>query len=246
MNKSLIIFSREWTVTAALAALLLPSCSNAVTAVYSLTELEDTLREQPGTPVVLGLRPHEHVADLYRLRPLLAGRAIMFVGRCFFWTDYSLPEWLRLGPCRFCTWDAMQGPISRWTELKRFFRLPAACQEGHPDPETAWSQELPQTDEEKILDVVNHWLYLRLSEAGLTRSEIRVLVLLSEGRNRSMPPRLLSVHKKNGLSKLGMSLRLMNLFRGLKVRAELQSELADTFTKNRIGEGAFSQAWTVE
>ncbi|EBP5552437.1 hypothetical protein XQ81_25270, partial [Salmonella enterica] len=96
MSESLIIFSREWLVTASLTAYLVPVYFRPVTSVYDMTELTRYLRTQPRSPVVLGLRPHEHVTDLYRLQPLLAGRAVLFVSRSFYWTDYSLPEWLGL------------------------------------------------------------------------------------------------------------------------------------------------------
>ncbi|EAX1587309.1 hypothetical protein AB546_27310, partial [Salmonella enterica] len=43
--------------------------------------------------------------------------------RCFYWTDYNLPEWLALERYGFCTWDAMQDPFSRRMELRRFSRL---------------------------------------------------------------------------------------------------------------------------
>lgn len=75
MSESLIIFSREWLVTTSLTAYLVPVYFRPVTSVYDMTELTRYLRTQPRSPVVLGLRPHEHVTDLYRLQPLLAGRA---------------------------------------------------------------------------------------------------------------------------------------------------------------------------
>ncbi|ECR3852143.1 hypothetical protein F3V71_06085 [Salmonella enterica] len=109
MSESLIIFCREWAVTVALTGYL--------------AQLTRMLQAYPRMPVLLGLRPHEHVVDLYRLRPLLAGRAVLFVGRCFYWTDYNLPEWLALERYGFCTWDAMQDPFSRRMELRRFSRL---------------------------------------------------------------------------------------------------------------------------
>lgn len=67
MNETLIIFSREWAVTAALAAYLAPAYSRPAAVVHGLAQLVRVLEEQPFAPVVLGLRPHEHVSGLYRL-----------------------------------------------------------------------------------------------------------------------------------------------------------------------------------
>lgn len=125
MNETLIIFSREWAVTAALAAYLAPAYSRPAAVVHGLAQLVRVLEEQPFAPVVLGLRPHEHVSGLYRLQPLLSDRAVLFVGRCFYWTDYNLPEWLGMERYGFCTWDAMQHPFSRRMELRRFRQFAA-------------------------------------------------------------------------------------------------------------------------
>ncbi|HIF3662353.1 TPA: hypothetical protein ACX0A7_005059 [Salmonella enterica] len=107
----------------ALTGYLAPAYQHPVMPVHGLAQLTRMLQAYPRMPVLLGLRPHEHVVDLYRLRPLLAGRAVLFVGRCFYWTDYNLPEWLALERYGFCTWDAMQDPFSRRMELRRFSRL---------------------------------------------------------------------------------------------------------------------------
>lgn len=129
MNESLIIFSREWAVTAALTAYLSPVYSRSVRAVYGLAKLTSLLQTHPRTPLVLGLRPHEHVAELYRLQPLLAGRAVLFVGRRFYWTDYNLPEWLGLEQYGFCSWDTMGDPFSRRMEIRRFRQFATDMQE---------------------------------------------------------------------------------------------------------------------
>ncbi|EJF3243349.1 hypothetical protein SIM26_004411, partial [Salmonella enterica] len=65
----------------------------------------------------------QKITALYRHHGLLVARAVLFVGRCFYWTDYNLPEWLALERYGFCTWDAMQDPFSRRMELRRFSRL---------------------------------------------------------------------------------------------------------------------------
>lgn len=228
MNKSLIIFSREWAVTKALDAMLASAYSCSATAVYGLAQLTCLLRELPHTPVVLGLRPHEHVADLYQLQPLLAGRAVLFVGRCFYWTDYNLPEWLRLEQYAFCSWDSMQNPFSLRMELRHLRQLAADMQE-----DDGWTEIVKKPvpvvsamTEKQIIEKANRWLYRELSATGLTGYEILVLSLMTEGQKGNLPPRTRSLHKNNGLCKLGMSKNLMNLYRGVKVRPELQAGLA--------------------
>lgn len=93
MNESPIIFCREWAVTVALTAYLAPAYSRPVTAVYGMLQLVSLLEEHPHTPVVLGLRPHEHVADLYRLQPLLAGRYCLSDAAFTGWTTAWRNGW---------------------------------------------------------------------------------------------------------------------------------------------------------
>lgn len=227
MNESLIIFSREWAVTTALAGLLGPSYSRPPTVVYGLAPLRCLLREQPHTPVMLGLRPHEHVADLYGLQPLLIGRAVLFVGRSFYWTDYNLPEWLGLGQYGFCTWDTMQDPFSRRLEWRRFRQLAADTQEYDSLTEISCGSApgVSVMTGAQILERANRWLYRELSGCGLTGYEIRVLSLMTEGQKGNLPSRIRSLHKNNGLYKLGMTKHVLNLYRGVKVRSALQAGL---------------------
>lgn len=131
MSESLIIFCREWAVTVALTGYLTPVYPRPVMPVHGLAQLTRILQAYPRRPVLLGLRPHEHVVDLYR----------------------------------------------------------------------------------------------ELSATGLTGYEVRVLSLMTEGRNGNLPSRTRSLHKNNGLYKLGMTKHLTDLYRGVKVRAALQSGL---------------------
>ncbi|HAF4434890.1 TPA: hypothetical protein G8M04_004901 [Salmonella enterica] len=224
MSESLIIFCREWAVTVALTGYLAPAYQHPVMPVHGLAQLTRMLQAYPRMPVLLGLRPHEHVVDLYRLRPLLAGRAVLFVGRCFYWTDYNLPEWLALERYGFCTWDAMQDPFSRRMELRRFSRLCVDVKDEGDD--RGGGPAIPHMTETQVLERANRWLYRELSATGLTGYEVRVLSLMTEGRNGNLPSRTRSLHKNNGLYKLGMTKRLTDLFRGVKVRAALQSGLS--------------------
>lgn len=227
MNESLIIFCREWAVTAAITALLAPDCSRPASAVCNLEHLTRVLREQPHSPVVLGLRPHEHVADLYRLRPLLAGRAVLFVARSFYWTDYNLPEWLGLWQYGFCSWDTMQNPFSRRMELRRFRQFSADAQEEENmgDKTRKRAPAAPAMTDMQILKNANQWLYRELSVTGLTGFEIRELSLMTEGQKSNLPSRTCNLLKNKGLYKLGMFPHVMNLFRGVKVRPALQAVL---------------------
>lgn len=239
MNESLIIFSRAWAVTAALAVLLAPAYSRPVTPVYGLTQLARLLREQPRTPVALGLHPHEHVADLYRLQPLLAGRPVLFVGRCFYWTDYKLPEWLGLEQYGFCSWDTMQDPFSRRMALRCFRQQrPAGGNDGNEAFTGAdiFIPSLSAMPEKQILERANRWLYRELSATGLTGYEVRVLSLMAEGRHGNLPSRIRSLHKNNGLYKLGMTKHVLNLHRGVKVRPELQAGLLLQTEENNTAE----------
>lgn len=214
MNETLIIFSREWAVTAALAAYLAPAYSRPAAVVHGLAQLVQVLEEQPFAPVVLGLRPHEHVSGLYRLQPLLSDRAVLFVGRCFYWTDYNLPEWLGMERYGFCTWDAMQHPFSRRMELRRFRQFAADT----PD-NVSWPTPVASAMTEiQILERANRWLYRELSASGLTRYEVGYCRCWPEAVKERLSCQTRSLHKNKGLYKLGMTKRLMDLYRGVKVR----------------------------
>ncbi|EAX3650657.1 hypothetical protein ABB53_023310 (plasmid) [Salmonella enterica subsp. diarizonae] len=206
----------------ALVALVAPEYTRQVSVVYDLAQLTSTLQEQPLTPVVLGLRPHEHVAELYRLQPVLAGRPVLFVGRCFYWTDYSLPEWLGLKMYMFCSWSTMQDPFSWKVKLRLFRQLSGDKEREHMAVQTPAASVLTEA---QMLERANQWLSRELSAAGLSENEIRVLSLMSEGRKGGLPSRLRSLHKNSGLYKLGMTGRVMNLYRGVKVRPTLQAGL---------------------
>ncbi|EAV2673023.1 hypothetical protein EZL14_22385 [Salmonella enterica] len=227
MSESLVIFSREWAVTSALTAYLAPLFFRPVTAVYNFAQLNHLLREKPRTPVVLGLSPHEHVTDLYRLQPLLAGRAVLFVSRSFYWTDYSLPEWLGLEQYGFCSWDTLHNPFSRRREMRRFRQSAADMQgDGRATESVRWQAPAASViTGMQILEKANRWLYRELSAAGLNGFEVRVLSLVSEGLKGSLSSRTRSLYKNNGLLKLGMTKHVLNLYRGVKVRPELQAGL---------------------
>lgn len=218
MSDSVIIFSREWLITMALKALLEPACVLSARPVYDLGQLVMTLKEHPRTPLVLGLRPHEHVVDLYRLRPLLAGRAVLFVGRCFYWTDHQLPEWLGLSQYGLCSWDEMQERSIRQRVLWRFRQHSVSEEKREEAPE-------PGMTEMQILAQANQWLFRKQVMTGLSGSEIRVLSLATMGQKVNLPTGLRSQHKNNGLYKLGMTKHVMHLYRGVKVRPELQAGL---------------------
>ncbi|EDW6066420.1 hypothetical protein YT14_004648 [Salmonella enterica subsp. enterica serovar Oslo] len=227
MNEPVLLFCRQWTITVALAAILAPVYTVQVIPVYSEEQFIRKLREYRNTPVILGISPHEHVAELYWLQPFLAGRTVMFIARSFYWTDYNLPEWLRLERYGFCSWDSMQNPFSRRMELRHLRQLAADMQEVDGSTEKV-QKPVPAVSamtEKQILEKANRWLYRELSVTGLTGYEIRVLSLMTEGQKGNLPPRTRSLHKNNGLYKLGMTKHLMNLYRGVKVRPELQTRL---------------------
>lgn len=244
MSDSLILFCREWALTSALSVMLAPVYSGRVTVVYNLAQLVSALQERPHTPVMLGLRPHEHVVELYQLQPLLVDRPVLFVARCFYWTDYNLPEWLRLECYGFCTWDTLRDPFSRRMELRRF------REQGSDHNNTGDRVQVTDISVNTvltgalILERVNRWLYRELSATGLTGYEVRVLALMAEGRKGCLPSRARSLHKNNALLKLGMTKHLTDLYRGIKVRPELQAGLPSlpetgvTENSRRLSRGA--------
>lgn len=221
MSEPLIICCKEWVVTVALASLLK---SSAVQAIYSRKQLVSVLQEYPEAPVILGLSPHEYVVDLYLLRPLLIGREGLFVARYFYWTDYKLSKWLGLERYSFCTWDMLHVPFLRMEELQCFRSL-TTTNDSHDIAEIGpnFLSPMPSSmTEVQILERANQWLSWKLAEAGLNVNEVRVLSLMTEGRRGEFACRARSLHKINGLYKLGMTKHVMSLYRGVKVRQELQ------------------------
>ncbi|EAY4774401.1 hypothetical protein AAE115_001282 [Salmonella enterica] len=218
MNEPVLVYSRQWPVTAALTALLSRIFSVPVIPVYSRKQLVTALRENRNSPLVLGISPHEYVVALYGLYPLLFGRGILFVARRFYWTDYRLPEFFGMTPYRLCTWDEL-GRAS-WREYFHWFRRLSA---GEYQAERGEIGRFMTSD--ALLNTVNQWLYSRMEEWGLGLTGSMVLLLLAESRRGDLNVRELSVYRTGGLRKLGMTKHISCLYRGVQVRSELQMTL---------------------
>ncbi|EIF8919268.1 hypothetical protein V8G22_004581 [Salmonella enterica] len=220
MNEPVLVYSRQWPVTVALATLLTRIFSVRVIPLYSKGELVCHLNNNPRSPLVLGLCPHEHVVDLYCMQSLLSGRAVLFVARRFYWADCCLPGFCGLVLCRCCTWDSLATPSLWRMEMRHFRQLMT-----EEIPVTT-SGNSPELTAEQILTRANQWLYSQMEEAGLSGYERVVLLLLSEHRRGELSSRKLSHYKNSGLGKLGMSRHVSNLYRGVKVRPALQVRLS--------------------
>ncbi|EMD3364786.1 hypothetical protein ACK85N_004660 [Salmonella enterica] len=215
MSEPVLVFCRLWPLTTALAALLAPGYLTGVMTLYTREALSEALRRYPYSPLILGLSPHEHVADLYRLQEWLCGRPVLFVSRKFYWTDYRLPEFFGIAPCRFCTWNSMGDATERQRVFRRFRKLTV-------DGVSARPKKAREQSVVKLLDTVNEWLYDRMAERGMSRTERVMLLLLSENNRGELPSRVLSQYRVGGLRKLGMTKHICCLYRGVKVRMELQ------------------------
>ncbi|EEY3113679.1 hypothetical protein HF234_003736 [Salmonella enterica] len=224
MNEPVLLFCRQWALTAALAALLSPAYAVPVIPVYERALLVSLMELYRNSPLILGVSPHEHVTDLYRLQPLLSGRAVMFVAPRFYWTDHSLGVFLGLSRSRFCSPGRLWEPSTRRAEAEQFRRLSAEAHvEGYDGDVTPC---LPGLTDEQIVTQVNVWLHRRMEEAGISREEIMTLLLLSGLRKGRMPVSVLSRYKIRGLCRLGMERHVINLYRGIIIRPELQVVLS--------------------
>ncbi|EAV0891821.1 hypothetical protein OJ40_23405 [Salmonella enterica subsp. enterica] len=218
MNEPVLVYSRQWPVTAALTALLSRVFSVRVIPLYTKGELICHLNDNPRSSLVLGLSPHEYVVALYGLYPLLSGRGILFVARRFYWTDYRLPEFFGMTPYRFCTWDEL-GRVS-WREYFHWFRRLSAGEN-----QTGRGEVGRFMTSGALLKTVNKWLYSRMEEWGLGLTGSVVLLLLAESRRVDLNVRELSMYRTGGLRKLGMTKHISCLYRGVQVRSELQMAL---------------------
>ncbi|EAA3660356.1 hypothetical protein QDX91_004526 [Salmonella enterica] len=220
MNEPVLIFGREWAVTIALASVLTPILNVSIIPAFDLDDLDHKLVEYRKSPIILGISPHEHVAPLYQLRKQLSGRCVLFVARRFWWADYCLPAFAGIEWCEFCTLDNLV--ISRdetvqnksliyssWGDYANCFAA----------DKVSVISDIPPED---ILYRANLWLQKHMRLAGLSGVESMVLIRLSENAPIRMSPHRLSYYKLKGLSKLGMSKHVVNLYRGVKVRPELQ------------------------
>lgn len=218
MNEPVLVYSRQWPVTAALTALLSRVFSVPVIPVYSLNQLVTALRENRNSPLVLGISPHEYVVALYGLYPLLSGRGILFVARRFYWTDYRLPEFFGMTQYRFCTWDE-PGLASRREYFPWFRQLSAG------ENKTERGEVGRFMTSGALLKTVNQWLYSRMEEWGLGLTGSMVLLQLAESRRGELNARERSIYRTGGLRKLGMTKHISCLYRGVQVRSELQMRL---------------------
>lgn len=216
MSEPVLVYCRQWPMTTALAALLAPEYCVPVIPLYTKADLVLCLQKNRYSPVVLGLSPHEHVAELYRLQPLLSGRSVLFVAYRFYWTDYRLPAFCGMQSYQCCTLDALCAPFTRRREIRRFRRLTKA---------DVPVSVMPVLATEQILSAANGWLYGQMKASGMSMYEYVILQLLSENQRGGFSSRVLSHYKNSGLSKLGMTRHVSNLFRGVKVRPILQARL---------------------
>lgn len=220
MSDSVIIFSRQWPVTAAIAALTERGTPGPVISVFTQQALEAALADHPDNMVILGLNPHEHVRALHDLAPHLKGRRVLFVARMFYWTDRILPRFWGLEECSFCTLDDFHSPGLRRTTLRRtipVIRNGKARREVH--------RVLLPSGPVKSLEQINLWLEQQKREAGLIGRERELLLMLAEGNRPEMEAQRISHFKKRGLEKLQMPLHVSSLYRGIILRPELQVSL---------------------
>lgn len=219
MSEPVLVYCCQWPVTVALTALLAPLYSAPMIPLYTKAELVRHLQENPHSPVVVGFSPHEHVAELYCLQPLLSGRVVLFVAKRFYWTDRHLPAFCGLTSYRCCTWNSLYDRFSRGM-IYRHFRWTAMAGE-----RAIATADTPALTMEQILAGANRWLYGQMKAAGLSRCERVVILLLSENRRGGLSSRRLSHYKTSGLVKLGMTRHAGSLYRGVKVRPVLQHRL---------------------
>ncbi|ECE7752149.1 hypothetical protein EUW85_23150 [Salmonella enterica subsp. enterica serovar Ngili] len=223
MSDSVIVFSRQWPVTAAVAALTERVCPGSVLPVFSQQALEAALAAHPDNMVILGLNPHEHIRALHDLAPPLRGRRLLFVARTLYWTDRILPRFWGLESCSFCTLDDFHSPAWRRTVLRRMIpvsRNVKSRREAH--------RVLPPPGTVKSLEQINLWLEQQKRDAGLIGRERELLLMLAEGSRPEMEAQRISHFKKRGLEKLQMPLHVSSLYRGILLRPELQVCLPQT------------------
>ncbi|ENT5689345.1 TPA: hypothetical protein ACKA0T_004868 [Salmonella enterica subsp. enterica serovar Cotham] len=223
MSETVLIYCRLWPVTTALSCLLSQAYHGDILPLYSQAQLARALRDNPSSPVIMGFSPHEHVAELYHLQLLLSGRAVMFVASHFYWTDRRLPALCGLTPCQFSTLDSLCDPFFLQNKLRNFIRLSIAEKQVKVDVDV--DDSVCNVTGEALIRLVNTWLYRQMLEAGLSRYEIMALLLLSESHRGKLTSRALSYYKNRGLYKLGMTSSIISLYRGIKVRPELQAVL---------------------
>ncbi|EFM2336853.1 TPA: hypothetical protein JLI26_004804 [Escherichia coli] len=233
MSDSVIVFSRQWAVTAAVAALTERVCSGPVLPVFTQQALETVLAAHPDNGVILGLNPHEHVRALHDLAPHLRGRRVLFVARMFYWTDRILPRFWGLEDCSFCTLDDFHSPGLRRTTLRRIIPV---IRNGKARREAL--RVLLPSGPVKSLEQINLWLEQQKRDVGLIGRERELLLMLAEGnRSEEMEAQRISYFKKRGLEKLQMPLHVSSLYRGIMLRPELQVSLPQAEQDTLRGEG---------
>ncbi|HAO0324327.1 TPA: hypothetical protein IGZ64_004212 [Escherichia coli] len=223
MNDSVIVFSCQWPVTAAVAALTEPACSGPVIPVYTQQALETALQKHRKSVVILGLNPHEYVCALHHLHSLLKGRRLLFISRKLYWTDHVLPYFWGLDSCQFCSLDDFYAPYRRRAILKQVMSVNRKRQAGRESDNIILGGA--PVKGRISLAKINIWLERQQRDTGLIGREISVLQTLVDGKRPEMDAQRISHFKKRGLEKLQMSLHVMNLYRGIQLRAELQASL---------------------
>lgn len=219
-SEEVLVYSRAWPVTSALTAILQAGYGGEVKALYTTADLMSALRQGGRGPVVLGLNPHEYVVVLYRLQALLSCRPVVFVSSRFYWTDYRLPAFFGLEEAGFCTEDMLHGTGRSRVTTEWLLRQ---CGRG-PVSVVRVPRLRSGLGKEVVLWWANYWLHHRMAEAGLSDDEREVLSDLSAGESVRFTVKRRSMLKTSGLDKLMTCRHAQGLYRGVKVRPELQVE----------------------
>ncbi|HCM1955422.1 TPA: hypothetical protein N3A08_004566 [Salmonella enterica subsp. salamae serovar 9,46:z4,z24:z39:z42] len=223
MSEEVLVYSGQWPLTSALAAMLSDGDVVRVRCLYTPSSLAGALQGGGRRLVVLGINPHEHVMLLYRLQALLTGHDVVFVARYFYWTDYSLPSCFGLATAGFCTEDTLYGVgPDRVTADWLRQRYPRTGGEAVVIPTL-----LPGLKMSVVLAWVNFWLLRQMAAAGVTAAEREVLCEQSEGVTGRRGVKAGSLLKNRGLGKLMLGRHARSLYRGIKVREALQQPVPE-------------------
>lgn len=244
-HKCIIVYALHWPETYAIEGLYRQiSPDSQVVTCFTPDALVDALSIHKMAPLILGILPHECLFLLARLTPYLHLRRMLFLAQKFNYADRMLPSYFSSGDIIFYEWkDRKNEQIHKQIQIALLDCIAHKPNKGGGDK----NKVIPLTknlNADELISHVNLYLYQTLPRHKVSEQQRRILFMLSWGWSTARIANILgihiktvSAHKLNGLSRLGMGTRSIDVYRGISTKSLLQQYvLLDTSLNTAIKE----------
>lgn len=240
-HKCIIVYALHWPEAYAIAGLYHQISPESHIVTYFTPEaLADALSVHKTASLILGIQPHESVFLLFRLAPYLHQRRMLFFGQKFNYADRAIPFYFTSGDIAFHEWKDKKSKQIQ-TALLDFIVHKADIRTMEKNKCILPAKTL---NADELISYVNYYLYQTFPHNKVGEQPRRILFMLSWGWSTTRVANILGIHiktvsshKLSGLSRLGMGISSVDVYRGISVKAILQRYTwLDTNRKTSMGE----------